>query len=476
MLISYTTLVAFLVMSVVAAVAMPSQNYASVAKKGVAPSCYKVSFDTQRHGEVITSINTPEVGTLKPIKVGIGYKHNTQDYANPFKVLNTMVIKPKTNSNTPDLILPGLGLENNGVLILNGGKHYRLYGDDTPYYNVNGTFNRDNHDGGDLVLTFTGGNINQIKFDTIDVGDEAGNGRINNNYFIVQTVGSSKKTMMSPAYNIDVDNKLVAHSTDVFTKGITKLTLHFSGSAALDNLQLCSIPQPTNTPPVVTNPPVTSPPVTEPPVSSPPVTTPPAKPVVCLEKDYKTIISDEFNARYSNKQKFSYSVNLSEVAKKHDVKLYSFWGWTGAENQKGSVLTNKKVQDNEYHEVQTYLRGVYSQIGRNTMYCDDLGNAKSWNDGIGELSDNGPSFQNFVLCRKGIPMDKPDTTNGTYNGVVTYTPDLLKYANSIEITTKLKDDVVKGYDACVAGANAKKCNASHYSKVVVETCKKEGTK
>lgn len=471
MLVSYTTLVAFLVISVVAAVAMPSQNSAySTASASNGLSCYKWDFNQTGNGQVVTNLSPQNVGSLNAPRIGVSYRHNvhpTGDYTNPYKVLNVMVIDPYSNTNTPDL------RANSGkVLILNGGKHYRLNGDGTPVYDVPGTFNRDNHDGGDLVFDLSATNATQIKFSTIDMGDENdGKGRINNNYYTIVSNGQSERVNLAIGANQVVDNKLVNHpSVKNYPSGIQSFTLHFSGSAALDNLEICNKPEaPTKTPPA---------PVTNTPVPTvPPVTTTVPKPVECVEKEYRTIISDEFNAMYTKNHKYTYNVPLNDLAKKYGVKVYAHWGWTGADNQKGSVLVNKRVQDNEYHEVITQIKGNYSTYGKSTMFCDDLGNAKSWDDGVGILSDNGPTFNNFQLCRKGISQSNPETTDGIYNGVKVYTPEMLtSYAKTLEITTKLSDDVVNNYKSCVDGAKAKKCNASHYSKVVVETCKKEGTK
>jgi len=238
LLISYTTLVAFLVVSVVSAITLPSARQAIVSANTATPSCFKWVFDHRQHAEVITSLAAPSEGSLNGASIGVSYRNNTSDYPNnPFNVVNVKVIDPYINDNTPDLRV-GLGK----VLILDGGDHNGIY----PAGHI-----RDAHNGGDFIFNFNSGNVTQIKFTTIDMGDELdGKGRINNNYYTITTSDNkTEKVMMSTHDGFNLPDKFVwNHESRDYGQNIKNLTVHFSGSAALDNLEICNKPSPTATP------------------------------------------------------------------------------------------------------------------------------------------------------------------------------------------------------------------------------------
>lgn len=618
-------------------------------------SCYKWDFNNFNHRQVITNLTSPAVGTLNAANVGVTYKHNIKpqgDYPDPFKVLNVMVLDPYANDSTPDL-RAGSGK----VLVLNGGKHYRVsdVDNENPVYTQGGTFNRDNHDGGDLILTFNNTNVTQIKFDTIDMGDEDEKGRINNNYYTVVSQGKTEKVMLTSGANIHVNNILKDHPpTKDYPAGIQSFTLHFSGSAALDNLEICNQPPlPTLTPPdagtdlscknvkynlvdyskrgskqnllkkdthlnflmETTGQGITrkevcfsglldgnkstawkclrednnssnfdnseinksisnlnianvnnitfeeiknqltsnsteraqieknginwgfnvfnskykceggsgkvirisdgvvqsfsclngnvafqntcssslhlAPPATNTPIPTPTVRatntpiptstiTPPTPPTACIQRETRIFYSGEFVAHNASKRNYKLAdIELSEVAKKYDINVQAFWGWTGAKDQKGSG-NDRLIQNNERHNVLVrLLDNQSSAIKSASIVCDDLGNTLLYNDGTKPLlkvslkQAEKVLSKRFLACRNSIDIEK---NNGTVDNTRILKPEG-KY-DRLEVNSIL-DYTNSSYAACLAenGGNKKssqkKCAQSHYSRVTVDYCVRE---
>ncbi len=462
-----------------------------------APSCYKWDFNNFNHGQVITNLTSPNVGSLKATTIGVSYGQNVRpngDYPDPYKVLNVMVLDPYRNNNTPDL------RANSGrVLVLNGGKHYRLSdtGNERPVYTESGTFNRDNHDGGYLILTFQNANVTQIRFDTIDMGDEAEQGRINNNYYTVVSQGKTEKVMLTSGANIDVNNKLVDHApTKNYPQGIQTFTLHFSGSAALDNLEICNQPLlPTLTPPPVDtiepSPVVTVPPTN---ILAPTTVTPTVTPTVkpthsvapttavksCVQKETRIFYSGEFVAHNASKRNYKLAdIQLNEVAKKHDIKVSAYWGWTGAKDQKGSG-NDRLVQNNERHNVLVKLLDNQSSATKSaSIFCGDLGNTTLYNDGTKPLLKVSLKQaekllrKRFLECRKDLRIEQ---SNGVIDNVRVLNPET-KYDRLV--VNSVLDYTDASYNACLKAnggnkkSNQKKCAQSHYSRVEVEYCVRE---
>lgn len=621
-----------------------------------AVSCYKWDFNNFNHAQVITNLTSPNVGTLKAANVGVTYKHNIKpqgDYPDPFKVLNVMVLDPFVNNNVPDLRTSA-----GKVLVLNGGKHYRVSdtGNENPVYTQGGTFNRDNHDGGDLSFTLNNANVTQIKFDTIDMGDEDEKGRINNNYYKVVSQGKEEKVMLTSGPNIVVNNKLVNYLTKDYPGGIQSFTLHFSGSAALDNLEICNQPPlPTLTPldagtdlscknvqynlvkyskrgvsqnllkkdthlnflmettgqsitrkevcfsglldgnkstawrclrednnssnfdnseinKSISNlnianvnnitfeeikdqltansteraqieknginwgfnvfnskykceggsgkvirisdgvvqsfsclngnvafqntcssslhlaPPATTTPTATPRNTATPTPTvrttntptPTTPPTACVQRETRIFYSGEFVAHNASKRNYKLAdIELSEVAKKHDINVQAFWGWTGAKDQKGSG-NDRLIQNNERHNVLVRLLDNQSSATQSTsIVCDDLGNTLLYNDGtkpllkVSQKQAEKVLSKRFLACRNSIDIEK---NNGTVDNTRILKPEG-KY-DRLEVNSIL-DYTNSSYAACLAAnggnkkSSQKKCAQSHYSRVEVTYCVKE---
>lgn len=465
-------------------------------------NCYKWDFNNMGHGQIVTKLTNPRVGSLNPGSIGVSYRNNIKpsgDYNDPFKVLNVMVVDPYANTNTPDL------RANSGkVMILNGGKHYRVSDtkNENPVYNQeSGTYNRDNHHGGDLILDLRETNASQIKFSTVDMGDENdGKGRINNNYYTVVASGQSETVNLAVGANQVVDNRIVNHGpTKDYPQGMSSLTLHFSGSAALDNLEICrkvstthtaDIPPSAAPTPTLDLPPTSvwvsdtpTPKLTNTPQPPQVTNTPTPKPTTvvtsksCTQKETRIFYSGEFVAHDATKRNFKVvDMELSEVAKKYDIKVETFWGWTGAKDQKGKGNA-QLVQNNERHNVLVRLLDNQSSATKSTsIVCDDLGNTLTYDDGTKPLLKVSLKFaerllkNRFLGCRKNISIE---ASNGSLDNSRTVNPEG-KY-DRLTVNSVL-DYTPESYNACmkVPGGNKKKCAQSHYSRVTVEYCTREG--
>jgi len=502
LLISYTTLVAFLVLSVVGAIMMPSTNQAAVSAKSATPSCFKWVFDYRQHGEVITSLASPETGSLSKATIGVSYNTNVKpagDYANPFKVLNVRVVDPYINNNVPDLQV------NSGkVLILNGGKHYRVSDtlNQNPFFtDVKDPYFRDVHDGGDLVFNFNGANVTQVKFTTIDMGDESGvhNGhtRINNNYYTVTTADNkTDKVMMSSHDGFNLPDKFVwNHSTKDYGKNINSLTVHFSGSAALDNLEICNKLLPTSTPPTIPTEVPTVTPTVKPTVTPTATPTPTTAPKECVQREIATYFNNEMlvaglitpltrdgsrNAVPAGIKlvgETTYNINTNDLKgmlKKYPMYVKPKWGWRGDD-----IVTY--YQNNEEHTL-TFRSGG-KEIAP-VMNCFDWGNAAGYQDGQGTLQSvekanpisSSKYFQDCVI-KWGDLISRPRTVIKTLGqtpitnskGVEIKQNQVVN--NQFAVTAKHMTTQAQ-FDQCVKDNNGNKnvCRGSHYSMIQVDYC------
>lgn len=458
---------------------------AAVSGDSTVPSCYSWSFDSRPHGQIITSLTSSQVGSLNAANIGVSYRNNikpTGDYDNPYKVFNAMVVDPYVNTNTPDLRV-GLGK----MLILNGGKHYLVsdVNNENPVYTEGGTYNRDNHHGGDFILNFNGGNITQVKFTSVDIGDEFdGKGRINNNYYTVTTADNAYERVnmsFSGQENSNLPDKYVwEHSTKDYGKNIKSMTIHYSGSGGLDNLTYCNKPviTPTST---LTPTPTIRPASPTPSVAVIPTSTmtptPTSSAKACKEEVTKTFHSGEFISYTPSKRSFNLGeVQFNDLAKKYDIKVKAYWGWTGDTTQIGPG-NNLKVQSNERHKVSINLRDNQSSATKTEdIFCDDLGNTLLYNDGSSPLTNiiapasNTVEQSKFIKCRKNISIE---ANNGTEDFQRTLN---LEGKYDKILLTSLLDYTDANYQTCLQGpgGSKKKCAQSHYSKVEVTYCTKEG--
>jgi hypothetical protein len=508
LLIGYTTLVAFIVITMLSAMVLPAyqpNTQAAVSSKTQAPSCFKWVFDARNHNEVITNLWSPATGSLNATYATLSSTNNIKpqgDYYNPFKVLDIRVVDPYANDNTPDLRV-GAGK----MLIMNGGKHYRVsdVNNTNPVYtNVDNSFSRDNHDGGNLSINFNGSNVTQVKFDAVDMGDELGyyHGvqRINNNYYTVTTAdGKTEKVGMNTHDGSNLPDKYVWKvSTRDYGQNIKNITVHFSGSSAIDNLEFCNLIKPTSTPPTIptsTATPVPTATATPRPTATPTVT-PSLAPVVCKERKTVTYFNNEMLAAGTfNKtnrtitdetrskiptgitltNQTSYNVNLADSGKfvgdpsnvrfKYDINVIPMWGWRGD-------ASAVKKQTNEAHRIQ--IKSGSRVLDR--VNCLDWGNAKNYTDGVGALQSvessnpisNSPYFQ---LCLKRAGSNPVTLPN---NGKISIRPEqIVNKAVSVKATHITNQE---NFDNCVANNNGNKpiCRGSHYSLVKVDYCVREG--
>ena len=184
--------------------------------------------------------------------------------------------------------------------------------------------------------------------------------------------------------------------------------------------------------------------------------------------------SGEFVASKANQRSFDLgTVNLSAVAKKYPIAVRTMWGWTGATETNPQIgnAFNPKVQNNENHTVSIKYNDLQSSATKTqTSVCEDLGNTKTWDDGVNLLDINDPKaeYSKFKYCRKNIT---PEVNDGVPSSV-TYLNLEGKY-DSISLRSDLNYTKAE-FDTCVKNSSLRKCNQSHYSLVEVVTCAKEG--
>ena len=90
LLISYTTLVAFIVMSLVIAVGFAKPNQAATQTEQL--NNFVWVFDYKTNGEVVNDLNT---GSPVNVNLGVGFNVNTEDYGNAYTPISAVkVIDP----------------------------------------------------------------------------------------------------------------------------------------------------------------------------------------------------------------------------------------------------------------------------------------------------------------------------------------------------------------------------------------------
>lgn len=495
LLISYTTLVAFLVMSVGAAVLLPGSNPTVNAATSNSASCFEWVFDYMNTGSVTQNLGGPAVGSLNATSVGVTYRNNLSDYpSNPFNIVDVKIIDPSSNGvtngnpagNTPDLNIA----RGNKVMILDGGRHTDKYTGHS--YFAAGTI-RDAHNGGDLIFDFNGSNVTQVKFRTIDMGDERGvyNGqqRINNNYYVVTTAdGKTEKVSMNTHDGQNLPDKFVwDHQTRDYGKNIKSIKVHFSGSAGLDNLSICNLPKPTSTPPAIpTNVPTATP-------TALPTATPTPAVKECIQTKTAVFFNNEMlvagetrnqsraigieenkipkgvelvnetNYRIDLNDKSVFTGDNNNLRFKYDLGIDPQWGWRGE--------PNAVRQTNESHNITINADKKYE------MSCLDWGNARGKTDGKGQLRsvessnpiENSRFFRRCIVDFRGRQDNIPVLLRG---GMQSVRPDSKGIVNvTAEHTTSNSE-----FEACKAKNGNAACRGSHYSLVKVHYCVAEGVK
>jgi hypothetical protein len=205
-----------------------------------------------------------------------------------------------------------------------------------------------------------------------------------------------------------------------------------------------------------------------------PTSTPTVKPLVCTQWTTQKLYSGEFIASKANQRSYDLgTVSLSAVAKKYPIAVRTMWGWTGATDTNPQIgnAFNPRVQNNENHTVSIKYNDLQSSATKTqTSVCEDLGNTKTWDDGVNLLDINDPrtEYSKFKYCRKNIT---PEVNDGVASSV-TYLNLEGKY-DSISLRSDLNYTKAE-FDSCVNNFSLRKCNQSHYSLVEVVTCAKEG--
>lgn len=207
-------------------------------------------------------------------------------------------------------------------------------------------------------------------------------------------------------------------------------------------------------------------------VTNTPVPTNP--PRACTQRETRVFYSGEFVAHNTSKRNYKLAdFELSEVAKKHDVRVKAYWGWTGAANQKGRADA-PLVQNNERHLVLFRLLDNESSAAKSaSIVCDDLGNTLLYNDGMRPLLKVSLKFaerylnQRFLECRNSIKIEQD-------NGSLNFERVLHPEGKFDRVTVNsLLDYSPESYATCLRTGNKKKCAQSHYSRVIVDYCVKE---
>lgn len=463
LLVSYTSLVAFLVLSIAIAIGFSQTNYASTtAPKTSTLKNFTWVFDYKPHGEQVYALNA---GDPVYVNLGVSHKVNTEDYPTTATAISSVTVMDPYFTGEDDLQV-GMGK----ALVL----------DDTNP-GVNDSFR-----GGDFIFTVNSGSLRKVEFDLIDFSDEKddhlGGSRFNHHYLrVFFKDGTSTQIGLDAHDQSNFPNKYIRHvDTMVYSKDIAKFVVHVSGSTSLDNLKLhaqVAAPTtvvPTNTTiPTVTNTPKPSATATPKPTATATVT-PTNKPLVCTQWTTKRLYSGEFNASKLNKRSFDLgTVEFNNIAKKYPIKVRTLWGWTGATENNPQIgnAFNPRVQNEESHTVNfKYIDNQSASTKNLAMKCEDLGNTKSWDDGIQleDINDPKSEYNKFKYCRQNIEKEVNDGNPRSLDYIY-----LEGKYDKIQITSEL-DITQAEYNKCVSQYSARKCNQSHYSLVEVVTCAKEG--
>ncbi len=463
LLIGYTTLVAFIVLTMISAMILPSYTPSTKANTS-APrqdgtlNSFTWVFDFMTHGQQVKLL---ESGSPTLLKLGVSHKVNTEDYPVDAIAISSVTVMDPYVTGENDLQV-GLGK----ALVL----------DDTNP-GVNDSFR-----GGDFIFTVNSGSLRKVEFDLIDFGDEndqhLGGSRFNNHYLkVFFKDGTTTQIGLDAHDKSNFPDKYVRHvDTMMYSKDIAKFVVHVSGSTSLDNLKVYSPVVPTSTPPTIPTSTATPKPTSTatPKPTSTATPTPTNKPLVCTQWSTQRLYSGEFNAAKADKRNYDLgTVTFGTVAKKYPIAVRTMWGWTGATEKNPQIgnAFSPKVQNNENHTVTIKYNDLQSTATKTqSSVCEDLGNTKSWDDGVNlyDIDDPKTEYSKFKYCRKSIT---PEANDGVPSSV-TYLNLEGKY-DSVTLKSDLNYTKAE-YDLCLSKYNPRKCNQSHYSLVEVVTCTKEG--
>lgn len=463
LLIGYTTLVAFIVLTMISAMILPSYTPSTKANTS-APrqdgtlNSFTWVFDFMTHGQQVKLL---ESGSPTLLKLGVSHKVNTEDYPVDAIAISSVTVMDPYVTGENDLQV-GLGK----ALVL----------DDTNP-GVNDSFR-----GGDFIFTVNSGSLRKVEFDLIDFGDEndqhLGGSRFNNHYLkVFFKDGTTTQIGLDAHDKSNFPDKYVRHvDTMMYSKDIAKFVVHVSGSTSLDNLKVYSPVVPTSTPPTIPTSTATPKPTSTatPKPTSTATPTPTNKPLVCTQWTTQRLYSGEFNASKPDRRNFNLgTIEFTNVAKKYPIKVRTLWGWTGATENNPQIgdAFNPRVQNEEDHTVTfKYIDNQSTATKALTMKCEDLGNTKSWNDGVElqDIDDPKSEYNKFKYCRQNISSEEDDGSPRSLDYIY-----LEGKYDKIQINSKL-DMTPSEYATCVDKYSARKCNQSHYSLVEVVTCAKEG--
>jgi hypothetical protein len=475
LLISYTTLIAFIVLSSVMAFGFTQTNQASTTepKSTTTLNSFMWVFDYKYNGEIVTSLAS---GAPASVNLAVSYALNTEDYGSAATPISAVKVIDPYLTGEDDLQV-GMG---KSIILADGSA------------TVNDTYK-----GGDFIFNVNSGSVRRVEFDIIDAGDEidtqiGGSRHLNNHYLkIFYKDGTQAFIDLDLNDGQNLPDRFVRHAdSGALTKDVSKFVVHVSGSSSLDNLKVYSPVVPTTVVPTTIRP--TSTPTLRPtstptlrptstptlrPTSTPtlrPTSTPTVKPLVCTQWTTQKLYSGEFIASKANQRSYDLgTVSLSAVAKKYPIAVRTMWGWTGATDTNPQIgnAFNPRVQNNENHTVSIKYNDLQSSATKTqTSVCEDLGNTKTWDDGVNLLDINDPrtEYSKFKYCRKNIT---PEVNDGVASSV-TYLNLEGKY-DSISLRSDLNYTKAE-FDSCVNNFSLRKCNQSHYSLVEVVTCAKEG--